>query len=65
MSLTGRFLASEHYGVNGDMVTLAKGLGGGVPIGALLMTEPDFEAFISASITGQGEKTITHAKQPP
>ena len=36
---TGRFLASEHYGVNGDMVTLAKGLGGGVPIGALLMTE--------------------------
>lgn len=36
---SGRFLASEHYGVNGDMVTLAKGLGGGVPIGALLMSE--------------------------
>ena len=36
---TGRFLATEHYGVKPDMVTLAKGLGGGVPIGALLMTD--------------------------
>jgi acetylornithine/LysW-gamma-L-lysine aminotransferase len=46
---SGRFLASEHYSQNGDttehhsvtadMVTLAKGLGGGVPIGVLLMTE--------------------------
>jgi acetylornithine/LysW-gamma-L-lysine aminotransferase len=36
---SGRFLASEHYSVSGDMVTLAKGLGGGVPIGVLLMTE--------------------------
>ena len=35
---TGKFLATEHYGVAPDMVTLAKGLGGGVPIGALLMT---------------------------
>jgi LysW-gamma-L-lysine/LysW-L-ornithine aminotransferase len=37
---SGRFLASEHSGVTPDMVTLAKGLGGGVPIGALAMTEP-------------------------
>lgn len=36
---TGKFLASEHYGIAPDMVTLAKGLGGGVPIGALLMTD--------------------------
>ncbi len=36
---TGKFLATEHYGIKPDMVTLAKGLGGGVPIGALLMTE--------------------------
>ena len=35
---TGKFLATEHYGIKPDMVTLAKGLGGGVPIGALLMT---------------------------
>ena len=36
---TGKFLATEHYGVKPDMVTLAKGLGGGVPIGALLMSD--------------------------
>ena len=31
---TGKFLAVEHYGVKPDIVTLAKGLAGGVPIGA-------------------------------
>lgn len=36
---TGTFLASEAYGVTADMVTLAKGLAGGVPISALLMTD--------------------------
>ncbi len=35
---TGTFLASEAYGVSADIVTLAKGLAGGVPIGAVLMT---------------------------
>ncbi|NLG09313.1 MAG: aminotransferase class III-fold pyridoxal phosphate-dependent enzyme [Deinococcales bacterium] len=36
---TGTFLASEPSGVSADIVTLAKGLGGGVPIGATLMTD--------------------------
>ncbi len=36
---TGTFLASEPSGVRADIVTLAKGLGGGVPIGAVVMTE--------------------------
>lgn len=36
---TGTFLASEALVPDPDMVTLAKGLGGGVPIGALLMTD--------------------------
>ncbi|HZW27285.1 MAG TPA: aminotransferase class III-fold pyridoxal phosphate-dependent enzyme [Trueperaceae bacterium] len=36
---TGTFLASEPAGVQADVVTLAKGLAGGVPIGATLMTE--------------------------
>lgn len=35
---TGTFLASEASGVEADIVTLAKGLGNGVPIGATLMT---------------------------
>lgn len=33
---TGRWLAAEHYGVRADAVALAKGLGGGVPVGAVL-----------------------------
>ena len=37
---TGRFLALEHAGVAPDLLTLAKGLAGGVPIGALAMTAP-------------------------
>lgn len=36
---TGKFLACEHFDIKPDMVTLAKGLGGGFPIGVLLMTE--------------------------
>ena len=33
---TGKFLAQEHYGVKANITTLAKGLGGGLPIGAVL-----------------------------
>ncbi|MBQ7859897.1 MAG: acetylornithine/succinylornithine family transaminase [Faecalibacterium sp.] len=36
---TGKFLCCEHYGFVPDIVTLAKGLGGGLPIGAVLMTD--------------------------
>lgn len=35
---TGRFLACEHAGVAPDIVALAKGLGGGFPLGACLST---------------------------
>ncbi|MDR3115475.1 MAG: acetylornithine/succinylornithine family transaminase [Treponema sp.] len=36
---TGTFLACEAYGVKADIVTLAKGLSGGVPVGAVLAGE--------------------------
>jgi acetylornithine/N-succinyldiaminopimelate aminotransferase len=35
----GRFLGHDGCGVRGDAIALAKGLGGGVPIGAMLTTE--------------------------
>jgi len=36
---TGRFLAFHHSAVEADVVALAKALGGGVPIGAMLCKE--------------------------
>jgi acetylornithine/succinyldiaminopimelate/putrescine aminotransferase len=39
MGRTGTFFAYEQYGIVPDMVTMAKGLAGGVPIGALLAKE--------------------------
>lgn len=42
---TGTFLAAEQYGVYPDICTLAKGLGGGVPIGATLATEEAAKGF--------------------
>jgi len=32
---TGRAFAYQHYGIKPDIITLAKGLGGGVPVGAM------------------------------
>ena len=43
MGRTGRFLACEHEGVVPDILTMAKGLGGGVmPIGATITTREIF-----------------------
>jgi acetylornithine/succinyldiaminopimelate/putrescine aminotransferase len=36
---TGRFTYGEHHGVTPDMVTLAKSLGAGIPVGATLVSE--------------------------
>ena len=36
---TGSFLAHEQYGITPDVVTLAKGLAGGAPMGAMLATD--------------------------
>jgi len=36
MGRTGAFFAHQHDGITPDIVTLAKGLGGGLPIGACL-----------------------------
>ena len=40
MGRTGAFFAHQHDGITPDIVTLAKGLGGGLPIGACLAVGP-------------------------
>ena len=41
---TGRWFAFQHHGITPDVMTLAKGLGGGVPIGACLAS-PKADVF--------------------
>ena len=39
MGRTGRLFASEHFGLEPDIITLAKGIASGMPLGALLARE--------------------------
>ncbi|TVM17363.1 aspartate aminotransferase family protein [Oceanidesulfovibrio indonesiensis] len=39
MGRTGNFMAYQHYGVSPDIVTLAKGLANGLPMGAMVTTD--------------------------
>lgn len=42
---SGKFFAYDKYGIKPDIVTLAKGLAGGVPIGAFIVTDEVSKAF--------------------
>ena len=42
---TGKLYAYQHYGVTPDIMSSAKGLGGGFPIGAMLTTESIGKSF--------------------
>ncbi len=54
---TGRLWGYEHFGVTPDIMGLAKGLGGGLPIGAVLSTE-------AASVLVPGEHGSTFGGNP-
>ena len=52
---TGNWFAYQHSGVSPDIITLAKGLGGGVPIGAMMCSEAvahGFQPGVHASTYG-------------
>lgn len=54
---TGKLFAYEHYGIEPDVMTLAKGLGSGVPIGAILAKE-------RAAVFNPGEHGSTFGGNP-
>jgi len=58
---TGEFLATNLYEIEPDIITLAKGLGGGVPIGAVVTTHKDLFTFGDHGSTFGGNYLSTAA----
>ena len=58
---TGEFLASNLYEIKPDIITLAKGLGGGVPIGAVCTTHKDILTYGDHGSTFGGNYLVTAA----
>jgi acetylornithine/N-succinyldiaminopimelate aminotransferase len=62
---TGKLFAHEHFGITPDVMTLAKGLANGLPMGALLATAEVASAFVPgthASTFGAGPVVAVAAK---
>lgn len=57
MGRTGKMFAYEHYGVKPDIVTLAKALGCGIPVGAFLTSE-------KAAVLVPGDHGTTYGGNP-
>lgn len=49
---TGKTFAFEHFGIEPDLLTLGKSLGGGMPIGALVGSAEKLEAFTHDPMLG-------------
>ena len=55
---TGKFFCFEHYGIRPDLVSMAKGLGGGLPIGGVLFNEK------TRQVLGPGDHGSTFGMNP-
>ena len=49
---TGKFWAFEHYGIVPDIITAAKGMGGGMPIGAFISSRDIMSALQTDPVLG-------------
>lgn len=58
---SGEFLACKEYGIEPDIITLAKGLGGGVPIGAVLTKHKNLLSYGDHGSTFGGNYLVTAA----
>jgi acetylornithine/succinyldiaminopimelate/putrescine aminotransferase len=52
MGRTGKMFAFEHYGVQPDILTLAKGFGGGMPIGVMISTKEKMQTLTHNPMLG-------------
>ncbi len=59
MGRTGKMFAWQHYGIKPDIMACAKAIGGGVPVGAFLMTEKAAEKSL-----GAGDHGTTYGGNP-
>ncbi len=49
MARTGKLFAHEHYGITPDIMAIAKGIGGGFPLGACLATETAARGMVAGT----------------
>ena len=52
MGRTGKMFAFEHYGIVPDILTLAKGFGGGMPIGVMISSKDKMQVFTHNPMLG-------------
>ena len=58
---TGRMWGIEHYGVEPDMMTMAKGIANGLPLGALIATAPIADSLQKSTLSTFGGNPVSCA----
>lgn len=58
---TGKMWGIEHYGVEPDVMTMAKGIANGLPLGALVTTGPIADSFQKSTLSTFGGNPVSCA----